>query len=155
MSEVPDRLAVVAAYQEPHEAHVARLRLEAQGIRAALDGEHHVAAKWVVSNMIGGVKLIVHQRDLAAARRILRIQSTAPADPLPEESSDREKSALRCPVCHSENVWRDRRRRLAFLSILLFWFPIPALSRRMHCEACGHRWDSRKATAPRSAESDQ
>ena len=64
MNEVIDRLVVVATFLDPNQAHVVRSHLEAEGIHAALDGEHHVAADWFISNAIGGVKLLVHERDL-------------------------------------------------------------------------------------------
>jgi hypothetical protein len=71
MSEDSDRPVVVATFQNPMEASIARSRLEAEGIRAALDGEHHVAMEWWISGAIGGVKLLVRESDLETARRIL------------------------------------------------------------------------------------
>lgn len=74
MAEDTLRPVVVATFQDPLEASMARSRLEAEGILATLDGEYHVAMAWWISNAIGGVKLLVRQCDLESARRILELE---------------------------------------------------------------------------------
>jgi DNA-directed RNA polymerase subunit M/transcription elongation factor TFIIS len=141
MNEAVDRLVVAATFLEPNQAHVVRSRLEAEGIRAALDGEHHISMDWLISNAIGGVKLLVHERDLESAKRIL--QETCPSirDEETGDETDDGVSSEGCPCCGSNDVCRERlKTRLIFLSILLLGIPLPFLSRKMVCETCGHKW---------------
>jgi hypothetical protein len=157
MNEVADRLVVAATFLEPNEAHIARARLEAEGIQARLDGEHHVAMNWMISNAIGGVKLLVPEPALAAAQGILReVGPEILDDETGDETPDRITGEITgetigemaneaepdfCPVCQSTNVSLERlNRRLVFLSILLLGIPLPFLSRKMACHRCGHHW---------------
>jgi DNA-directed RNA polymerase subunit M/transcription elongation factor TFIIS len=156
MNQVADRLVVVATFLEPNEAHIARARLDAEGIQAILDGEHHVAMNWMISNAIGGVKLLVPEPDFEVARGILHEHAPEILD---EETGDEttaettaettgdtiaETESDSCPSCQSTNVYRERmNRRLVFLSILLLGIPFPFLSRKMVCHRCGHRWSAR------------
>lgn len=136
-----DHLAVVATFLEPNQAHVARSRLEAEGIRAALDGEHHIAMDWLISNAIGGVKLLVHESDVEVAKQIL--QAGAPEIGDDETGDDSDSGLEHCPSCGSTNVYRVRfKRGFIFISILLLGFPIPFFSHKMECETCGHRWSN-------------
>ncbi|MEM7808333.1 MAG: hypothetical protein AAF561_09505 [Planctomycetota bacterium] len=66
----------VAAYQHPSEAHLARLRLEAAGLRCLLLDEL-VAATQCLSLAIGGVKLQVPEPQVDEARRLLRLTPLA------------------------------------------------------------------------------
>ncbi len=126
MKKLADRLVVVATFLEPNQADIARLRLETEGVRAALDGENHIAMDWFISNAIGGVKLLVHERDLDSARRILQTTATGISDEQTGDETDREASLERCPACNSDDIYRERlKRRLIFLSILLLGIPIP------------------------------
>lgn len=139
----PDRLAVVATFLESNQAHTARFCLEAEGIRAALDGEHHSAMEGSISNAIGGVKLLVHERDAEAAKQILHASAQVIPDEHTGDDTDTETRTAHCPSCASASVYRERlRRRFIFLSILLLGIPIPFFSRKMTCETCGHRWSN-------------
>lgn len=64
-----DTPVVAAAYSGRPEADLARARLEAQGIRAAVLGDD---AGGLYPNLSsGGVKVIVSERDLERSKRIL------------------------------------------------------------------------------------
>ena len=141
MNQAVDRLVVVATFLDPVQAHVVRSQLEGAGIRAAVDGEHHVTANWLISNAIGGVKLLVHERDAESARRILEDKGPDVRDEDTGDETDVKPSLERCPGCGSNRIYRERlKRRLVFLSILLLGIPVPFLSREMVCETCGHKW---------------
>ena len=137
-----DRLVTVAVYDQPHEAHLARLRLESEGIECRLHGEHMGGLAWPPAR---GVHLRVRRWQEPAARRVL-------LDCEPRESSadwiTGDLEAPRCPRCGSLRVRPPlgrtrtsaadvRRRRggwLAQLATLLF------PRRRAGCRHCGHRW---------------
>jgi hypothetical protein len=66
-----DRLITIASFATPLEARLAMNRLEAAGIRAALEGEATTGMAWHLTNAIGGVKLLVLERDGERAMEIL------------------------------------------------------------------------------------
>ena len=146
MKKIADRLVVVATFQEPTQAHVARSLLESAGIRAALDGEYHIAMDWFVSNAMGGVKLIVHERDFETATWLLhevRLDKSAPE--ITDETDD-DASLEKCPFCGSIEIYPERlHRKLVFLSLMVLGIPLPFLSGKTVCETCGNRWDSSNA----------
>ena len=140
MTAISDRLVTVATFLEPNRAHIARARLESEGIRAALDGEHHISMDWFISNAVGGVKLLVHERDRESAVRILN--ETFPESTLADIGDDESNGAsVACPSCGSHDIYRERiKRKLVFLSILLLGFPFLFLSRNLICCGCNHKW---------------
>lgn len=73
-------LVTVASYWLPYEAHLARSKLEAEGIPAALADEHTIEAQWLFSNALGGVKVMVHPLYADAARAILAADFSASVD---------------------------------------------------------------------------
>lgn len=54
-----DAPVVCATFWNMIEAHIAKGRLQAEGIPAFLDNEHFVTADWFVNIIVGGVKLLV------------------------------------------------------------------------------------------------
>ena len=84
-------LVTVASYWLPYEAHLARSKLEAQGIPAALADEHTIEAQWLFANALGGVKVMVHPLYADAARAILATDFSALVDT--PEGSDGEETA--------------------------------------------------------------
>lgn len=64
-------VVVVRAFSAPHEAHLACSALRAAGIDATVADANIVAVNWLYSNAVGGVKVLVREEDLAAAREIL------------------------------------------------------------------------------------
>jgi hypothetical protein len=66
-----ERLVTVAEYLGQAEAHLIRSRLEAEGIHAYLDNELTIAMDWLLSNAIGGVKVLVAEKDAERARAVL------------------------------------------------------------------------------------
>jgi hypothetical protein len=82
-----DRLITVASFATPLDARLAMNRLEAAGIRAALEGEATSAMAWHLTNAIGGVKLLVMERDCERAMEILDAAEDD-RDPATEETVD-------------------------------------------------------------------
>ena len=63
--------ATVARFTTPHEAHLAKLRLESEGVAAFLADENLNRIQPLLGPALGWVRLQVADEDLAAARRIL------------------------------------------------------------------------------------
>ena len=137
------KLVTIASYPQPIEAHIAKGRLEAEGILCFLADENIVSVHPFYSNAVGGVKLKVREEEAEKAYTILQqIDALAPepntfevADHLPNENT------VICPNCGSEDAYATRFSRKIFaLSLILFGFPLPFIRRTFHCPACGHEW---------------
>ena len=64
-------LVVLRAFRDVPEALLAKGRLEASGIECFLADENMVRMDWFISNLLGGVKLLVQPADFSKASRIL------------------------------------------------------------------------------------
>ena len=70
-------LVTIASYREPHFAHLAKSKLESEGILAAVGNENIVNMNWFYSNAVGGVTLQVLE---SHARRALEILESISSD---------------------------------------------------------------------------
>jgi hypothetical protein len=121
-------MITIATFSKPEEAHLCRMRLEAVGIPAYVQDEHLVQMNWLYSNAIGGVRVQVADEDLASAQEFLGADS-------PQDST--AEADVVCPACGSPHaVPDDLPRRISFLSVLLFHFPLPFKGGRWRCSAC-------------------
>src|SRR5688572_26769407 len=88
----PVRWVTVGAFWSASEAHLARLRVEAEGIDCVLLDEFLVATDWLYANATGGIKLQVQQADAARARDLLtqpwRRRDDSEDDPEEEPAAD-------------------------------------------------------------------
>jgi predicted RNA-binding Zn-ribbon protein involved in translation (DUF1610 family) len=141
------RWVTIATFWRHTEAHLARLRLEADGIDCLIFDEQLVATDWLMANAIKGIKLNVPEPDAAVARSLLApVVGRNLVEPGDADDGSREPVAdgqFLCPRCGSDAIYTTRiSRRLAFLSILLLGLPLPMLlaRRRTRCAACGFEW---------------
>ena len=65
-----DEPTTVATFSDAFEANLAKSRLEEAGIRAFVTGDQ-IDSTWRLGGAFGGVKLLVAERDLAEAKRLL------------------------------------------------------------------------------------
>jgi hypothetical protein len=135
---MPSGWIAVASFSQPVEAHLARTKLESEGIPCVVGDENLIRVDWLLSNAVGGVKLMVPVSELERARDALR--------PRPHlvVVGDREGHAegdMICPRCRCDDVYYNRySRRMAGFFILLFGFLIPWRDRRWSCTQCGYEW---------------
>jgi len=128
-----DRPVTVAVFAQPHEAHLARLRLEVEGIPSELQGEHMAGLAWPPA---AGIQLRVRRWQETVARRVL-------AECEPRESSadwiTGDLDAPRCARCGSLRVRAALGSGGGWLARTL---ALPFLRRRADCRHCGHRWNA-------------
>ena len=115
-------MRTVAAYSKPEEAYLAKTRLEASGINAAVRDDITVSLNWMLSNAIGGVKVDVEDEDFDQAREVLALPKVA-------------AGLLRCPHCGSDEVRLRELSPLAAICIGL-GFVLPFRSRKADCLSC-------------------
>jgi len=132
------RLVTVQRYRDLAEAYAGRSLLESSGIPAWIADENLVRMDWFYSNLVGGMRLQVDERDVAAAREILeeRVPGTI--------TYGQEDAYVQptCPKCGSAEITlgsgTERGRSLVALYILSI--PVPPREAAWHCEACGAQW---------------
>ena len=123
-------MKTIATFSKPEEAHLFRTRLEAAGIPAFVQDEHLIQMDWLYSNAIGGVRVQIADEDLDAAREFLSADSPQPC---------RDAVDVVCPKCDSHDTAPDQLpRRIAFLSLLLFSFPLLFSRHRWRCKSCNY-----------------
>ena len=126
----------VASYSRPVEAHLARTRLEADGITCVVSDEYLVRVDWLLSNAVGGVKLMVPSWEADRAKEILR-----PRPRLVVVAGAGSEEEMICPRCHCDDVYFTRfSRRMEAMSVLLLGFIVPWRKRRWACKECGYEW---------------
>jgi hypothetical protein len=124
------------------EAHLARTRLESEGIQCVVRDEYLVRVNWLLSNAIGGVKLMVPEWEADRARDILRPRPRLVV--VADETDVAGEDELICPRCRSYDVYFHRfNQRIAGLAWLMFGFIVPWLSRKWVCKQCGYEWKER------------
>lgn len=133
----------VATFSQPVEAHLARTKLESEGVECVVSDEYLVRVNWLLSNAVGGVKLRVPEWEEQRARELLRprprlvVVADARDDAVDDESI--------CPNCRSYDVYYRRfNRRAAGVFWLFFGFIVPWLDRRWMCKQCGYEWKERR-----------
>lgn len=135
-------LVTVETCTGPIEAHLAKGRLEAEGIPAFVVNEHHVWANWTLSHALGGVRIQVASSDAENARRILQAHASGEfAADLKEAFPDLEDA--QCPQCHSKEF--SSRMPLGMLAMALLTLGaisviFPVRRDRHTCKACGAKW---------------
>jgi hypothetical protein len=118
-------------------ANFARQKLEEQEISCYLADEYTITIQWVLSNAIGGIKLMVPKDDVNKAIQILNEE---PGQVNVE--FEIEGNELRCPVCGSSNTVAEKfSRPVAGLTWLILGFPIRFKTGKTNfCFYCGNKW---------------
>ena len=110
----------VASFWQPTEAHIARLKLESEGI-ACLIVDENVATNWLGAPAIGGVRLQVPDKSSNEAKAILGVHAPAEAPPVSLPFGA-------CPECGSQHIIRPWLQPqviwAAVVALLLFGIPL-------------------------------
>ena len=127
-------MITVATFSFPHEAHIAKLKLDAKGIPAFVADEHTINMQWLYSSAIGGVKLQVPAPFAEQATQALAEDFS---DLFESDDAD-DREAPRCPTCGSQALTPHiRGKKPAFVVFLLLGFPLFFYHRGVRCDACG------------------
>ncbi|WP_438952232.1 hypothetical protein [Porticoccus sp.] len=127
-------MITVATYSFPHEAHIAKLKLDAKGIPAFVADEHTINMQWLYSSAMGGVKLKVPAPFADQATEALAEDFSD----LFEDEAEDDPERRACPSCGSlEMSPYIRGRKPAFLVFLLLGFPLFFYKRGLRCAHCG------------------
>ena len=141
-------LAIVAVFLYPHEAELARARLESGGLAAwVLDG-HPIGMDWQLCAALGGIKVAVAPEDATRARELLSEDFCAALLEIEEEELP-ATAAERCPACAAERTIPVQSPALPTLTqgaisglFLTLGFVVPRRRVRVErrCASCAHVW---------------
>ncbi|HHH76720.1 MAG TPA: hypothetical protein ENL03_06825 [Phycisphaerae bacterium] len=125
----------IGPFNQAEEAYLVRAILDSQGIKSSIDGQHTAGINPLLTNAIGGVRLLISSRDKEDAARILDefYQKRAAAE------ANRAKI---CPKCLCEDGV-DIERSVLFgvlavvtLGIYCLLFPWA----KYKCPNCNNKW---------------
>lgn len=138
-----DRTTVYSTYYNPMEANIIRAKLEDSGFACFLADENVATLNPLYNQAIGGVKLIVFERDVEAINELLKEDSNESLDLETSQFPVLEASAAVCEQCGSKNVGfglATKKKHGLFAIILSFLtFTTPAFAKKCHhCYDCGH-----------------
>jgi hypothetical protein len=134
-------LVTVSTFTSPLDAHLARGRLEAEGIPAVVAHDNHVWADWAYSNALGGVKLQVPRGRLAEAEKILQAHHNGEyASALEDEFGELPEPA--CPRCGSADFSSHAPNSLLALVIFTLGLGVifPLRKSEHRCNNCNFEW---------------
>jgi hypothetical protein len=127
-----NKLKVVAAYDSAADAHIASMQLDNEGIVNFITDENIVCTNWFYTVATGGVKILAAENEIVRAREILNLKSS---------QQPSEQTQLVCPYCSSPNIeYQKYSKKLFFISILLFRFPLPLPKDKWFCLDCNKYW---------------
>jgi hypothetical protein len=116
---------------------VAKGLLDTAGINSFLVDEHLVRIDWFWSNLIGGVKLCVHEQDEESALDILD-NSFSPRLEVEGAGIYEQPS---CPKCDSQDIeFQPIKKGIGLVSAWVIGVPLPIQQQRWKCNNCGHSW---------------
>jgi hypothetical protein len=136
---------MISRYRDLPEALVAKSMLDSAGIESYLGNENLVRLHWLISNLTGGIRLMVRAEDAETARKLLEEQ-------IPEKidvAGVGEYQQPRCPQCGSLDTGFDELDKhgaevaMAFLGV-----PFAVTRKGGKCHACGHEWDFESELSP-------
>jgi hypothetical protein len=143
-----DRFVTLARCGTAVTADFIRSLLDQAGIESVLQDQYLSQIFAFLTGPIGGVRVQVRRRDLAAALEVLR-HPPAPLAADVEPESAAKVPTLICPECGSTTASFVAARPEGFL---IPWIervvPLPFLHGHWVCRTCGKRW--LEVTAPRA-----
>ena len=91
-----DNYKILAVFNYSTEAHVTKSRLDSDGFKTMLMDETTIDTDPLVSNAIGGVKLLVHKNDFDKAAEIY--------NEIRDYQKDKNGNDISCPTCNSIRI---------------------------------------------------
>jgi hypothetical protein len=132
-----DEFVAVRSFRDLQEALLAKGSVESAGIECFLRDENMVRLDWFISNMIGGVRLMVRPGDAEAALEILD-------EPLPENFEVEGLGEFKqsgCPKCGSIDInYGEVSRKVGLASAWVLGFPLPLGGNTWKCHSCNALW---------------
>ena len=91
-----DNYKILATFEYSTEAHVMKSRLDSDGFITMLMDEKTIDSDPLISNAIGGVKLLVHNNDFEKAVKVY--------NEIRRYQKDKNGNDISCPKCNSNRI---------------------------------------------------
>jgi len=135
-------MVTIRKFRDLPEALFAKGSLESAGIECALVDDNMVRLDWFISNLLGGVKLMVNSEDAKEADEILN-------QPIPEQfdaAGSGEYQQPHCPQCQSLDVaFQELNKPVAYVSAFI-GVPLPVSRHAWRCHSCHAEWEDAPET---------
>jgi hypothetical protein len=138
---MPPHLVAIRIFRDLPQALLAKGSLDSAGIDCMLADDNLERLDWFYSNAVGGIKLLVKERDAAEAEQFL-------SQPIPEfleVEGVGEYQQQKCPTCGSLDVNFRELDPATYLSLGgSYWgvcVPIPIHRRAWSCHSCDAEWE--------------
>jgi hypothetical protein len=129
---------MIRRYRDLPEASIAKSVLESAGIDCILADDNMVRLDWFYSNLVGGIKLLVPEKDAKPALQLLDESTPEKFD----VAGVGEYQQPHCPKCGSMDVFLDGLNKpLTFAAMYITSLPIPVTIPGWKCHSCGHQWN--------------
>jgi hypothetical protein len=139
-----EKMVMIRRFRDLPEALLAKGSLDSAGIASELIDDNIVRLDWFLSNLMGGVKLLVRPGDLDSAQEILD-------QPIPAEFDTAGAGSYeqpRCPLCQSLDIsFEELNKPVAYLTAYL-GIPIPVHLEAWRCHSCEAQWEETGGAGP-------
>ncbi|WP_066838954.1 putative signal transducing protein [Rufibacter ruber] len=133
---IKDKLVTVTTYSSPIDAHLAKNKLESEGILSFLFDENVVSMNPLFNITVGGIKLKTLASDAEKAMVILNSVNELPY------TTEQDEPVV-CPRCGSTALtyaYDSEQKAKSFFGMVLAFltFSLPLLAKdKLRCENCG------------------
>ena len=127
-----DKIICYATYNDLTNAYMVKNILEENEIFSFIENENITTANPLLSNAVGGIRLMVNENDVERITSILNENNPieiGDEESIEEESevTDETTDDILCPKCTSSNTWKET---------IGFIFS----KTKYHCYDCGNEW---------------
>jgi hypothetical protein len=129
-------LVEVARFLDLSSALPAKNALEAAGVNCSLRDDNMIRLDWFISNLIGGIKLMVPKDQFQTALDVLQ----APPQESFEAGEFGEYHLPHCPECNSLDIVFESLNKPVALTTAWLLAPLPLPRNEWKCKDCGHHW---------------
>jgi hypothetical protein len=119
-----DNYKILAVFEYSTEAHITKSRLDSDGFDTMLMDEKTIDSDPLISNAIGGVKLLVHKNDFEKATEVYNEIRTY--------QKDEKGNNFSCPKCESHKILVALPFRKNVFYMLFPFFEV----RKLICNDC-------------------
>ena len=119
-----DDYTILAVFEYSTEAQLIKSKLDSEGIKTMLMDEKTIDSDPLISQAIGGVKLLVHNDDIEKASKVY--------NQIRRYEKDEAGNNIVCPNCKSTRVLVAEAQRKSFFFMLFPFFE----SRKYICNDC-------------------
>ncbi|WP_316851087.1 putative signal transducing protein [Pedobacter agri] len=138
-----DKTIVYSTYYNPMEANIIRAKLEDSGFACFLADENVATINPLYNQAIGGVKLIVFERDVEEINKLLSEENDLEGIVIDDQVKEKPlaEELLICPKCGSENLYRLQTRNNKFNLFGIFNYRLEK-NESIKCIDCGYEYMS-------------